>query len=118
MTQPLIACVGHCAIDHVFHIDQFPDRATKTPARSFNSVGGGMAANAAMALVSAISSTTWAMPWPLRPCQAMRCLTDVTLCWSTLAGQRVHAQHWSGRVEPITCRCLTPTSRPARTWMR
>ena len=49
MTQPLIACVGHCAIDHVFHIDQFPDRATKTPARSFNSVGGGMAANAALA---------------------------------------------------------------------
>ncbi len=49
MTQPLIACVGHCAIDHVFHIDQFPDHATKTPARSFDSVGGGMAANAALA---------------------------------------------------------------------
>lgn len=49
MTQPLIACVGHCAIDHVFHIDRFPDHATKTPARSFDSVGGGMAANAALA---------------------------------------------------------------------
>lgn len=49
MTQPLIACVGHCAIDHVFQIDRFPDRATKTPARRFESVGGGMAANAALA---------------------------------------------------------------------
>ena len=49
MRQPLVACVGHCAIDHVFHIDRFPDHATKTPALSFNSVGGGMAANAALA---------------------------------------------------------------------
>ncbi len=47
--QPLIACVGHCAIDHVFQIDHFPDRATKTPAHRYESVGGGMAANAALA---------------------------------------------------------------------
>ncbi len=48
-TQPLIACVGHCAIDHVFQIDHFPERATKTPAHRYRSVGGGMAANAALA---------------------------------------------------------------------
>lgn len=47
--QPLIACVGHCAIDHVFQIDSFPERATKTPAHRYESVGGGMAANAALA---------------------------------------------------------------------
>lgn len=44
-----IACVGHASIDHVFQIDQFPQRATKTPAHDFQSVGGGMAANAALA---------------------------------------------------------------------
>ena len=44
-----IACVGHASIDHVFQIDQFPHRPTKTPAHDFQSVGGGMAANAALA---------------------------------------------------------------------
>lgn len=44
-----IACVGHASIDHVFQIQQFPHRATKTPAHDFQSVGGGMAANAALA---------------------------------------------------------------------
>ncbi len=33
----------------MFQIDEFPYRATKTPAQSFESVGGGMAANAALA---------------------------------------------------------------------
>jgi sulfofructose kinase len=47
--RPLIACVGHCAIDHVFQIADFPERATKTPAHRYQSVGGGMAANAALA---------------------------------------------------------------------
>lgn len=48
-SHPLIACVGHCAIDHVFQIAEFPQRATKTPAHRYQSVGGGMAANAALA---------------------------------------------------------------------
>lgn len=47
--HPLIACVGHCSIDHVFQVEAFPDRPTKTPAHRFQSVGGGMAANAALA---------------------------------------------------------------------
>jgi sulfofructose kinase len=46
-----IACVGHASIDHVFQIQAFPQRATKTPAHDFQSVGGGMAANAALAMV-------------------------------------------------------------------
>jgi sulfofructose kinase len=45
-----IACVGHASIDHVFQIHAFPQRATKTPAHDFQSVGGGMAANAALAM--------------------------------------------------------------------
>ena len=48
-SHPLIVCVGHCSIDHVFQVDRFPDRATKTPAHRYQSVGGGMAANAALA---------------------------------------------------------------------
>lgn len=48
-TRPLIACVGHCAIDHVFQVERFPERATKTPAHRYQVVGGGMAANAALA---------------------------------------------------------------------
>jgi sulfofructose kinase len=48
-SRPLIACIGHCAIDHVFQIAEFPQRATKTPAHRYESVGGGMAANAALA---------------------------------------------------------------------
>ncbi len=48
-TRPLIACVGHCSIDHVFQIEQFPERATKTPAHRYQIIGGGMAANAALA---------------------------------------------------------------------
>lgn len=47
--RPLIACVGHCSIDHVFQIQDFPERSTKTPAHRYETVGGGMAANAALA---------------------------------------------------------------------
>ena len=47
--QPLIACVGHAALDHIFQVDSFPTQATKTPARSYRATGGGMAANAAVA---------------------------------------------------------------------
>ena len=47
--HPLIACVGHAALDHIFQVDTFPVQATKTPARSYQATGGGMAANAAVA---------------------------------------------------------------------
>ena len=49
--DPLIVCVGHAALDHIFQVDTFPVHATKTPARSYQATGGGMAANAAVAAV-------------------------------------------------------------------
>lgn len=48
--RPLrLACVGHAAIDHVFGIEAFAQRPTKTPASSYCLRGGGMAFNAALA---------------------------------------------------------------------
>ena len=44
-----IACVGHAALDHVFEVESFPSRPTKTPARSYRPGTGGMAFNAAIA---------------------------------------------------------------------
>jgi sulfofructose kinase len=49
MTAVRIACVGHAALDHVFEVDAFPKRPTKTPARSYRPGTGGMAFNAAIA---------------------------------------------------------------------
>ena len=49
MSAPLVVCVGHAALDHVFEIDAFPVAPTKTPATSYRIVGGGMSANAAVA---------------------------------------------------------------------
>ncbi len=44
-----IACVGHAVLDHVFEVDAFPQRPTKTPALSYRAGTGGMAFNAAIA---------------------------------------------------------------------
>ena len=49
MTLIRIACVGHAALDHVFEVDAFPTRPTKTPASSYRPGTGGMAFNAAIA---------------------------------------------------------------------
>jgi len=49
MSTIRIACVGHAALDHVFAVDAFPSRPTKTPARSYRPGAGGMAFNAAIA---------------------------------------------------------------------
>jgi sulfofructose kinase len=49
MTALRIACVGHAALDHVFEVDAFPKRPTKTPASSYRPGTGGMAFNAAIA---------------------------------------------------------------------
>jgi sulfofructose kinase len=49
MTFIRIACVGHAALDHVFEVDAFPTRPTKTPALSYRPGTGGMAFNAAIA---------------------------------------------------------------------
>ena len=44
-----ICTVGHAAIDHCFTIDAFPAQPTKTPARDYRTISGGMAANASIA---------------------------------------------------------------------
>lgn len=49
MTAIRIACVGHAALDHVFEVNAFPSRPTKTPASSYRPGTGGMAFNAAIA---------------------------------------------------------------------
>jgi sulfofructose kinase len=41
--------VGHAVVDHHFEVDIFPERPTKTPAKSYQRFGGGMAFNAAVA---------------------------------------------------------------------
>lgn len=44
------ACVGHASVDHHFEIEAFASQPTKTPAKSYHMIAGGMAANAAVAL--------------------------------------------------------------------
>lgn len=44
-----ICTVGHAALDHCFTIDDFPAQPTKTPARDYRAISGGMAANASIA---------------------------------------------------------------------
>ena len=52
MAAPLplnICTVGHAALDHCFAIEAFPAHPTKTPARGYRTISGGMAANASIA---------------------------------------------------------------------
>lgn len=45
-----ILCIGHAVQDFVLHVDEFPARPEKYPAHHFESVGGGPAATAAVAV--------------------------------------------------------------------
>jgi sulfofructose kinase len=45
-----IMCVGHASVDHHFEIAAFAARPTKTHAKSYRKIVGGMGANAAIAL--------------------------------------------------------------------
>jgi sulfofructose kinase len=45
----MIICLGHAALDRIYRIDAFPPTPRKVLARGFEEVGGGMAANAAVA---------------------------------------------------------------------
>jgi sulfofructose kinase len=49
--NPLVVCVGHAALDLIYRVDALPARPTKVPAQSLTISGGGMAANAACAIV-------------------------------------------------------------------
>lgn len=44
-----LCTVGHAALDHCFSIEDFPAAPTKTPARHYQAISGGMAANASIA---------------------------------------------------------------------
>lgn len=46
-----LCTVGHAALDHCFSINDFPCAPTKTPARHYQAISGGMAANASIAAV-------------------------------------------------------------------
>jgi len=45
-----VICVGHSALDRVFTVDAWPQASAKVRAKSLVEVGGGMAANAAVAI--------------------------------------------------------------------
>jgi sulfofructose kinase len=47
---PSVLCVGHAALDRVFGVDSWPATSAKIVARTFDEAGGGMAANAAVAI--------------------------------------------------------------------
>ena len=49
--EHLVVCVGHAALDLIYRVDALPARPTKVPAQSLTISGGGMAANAACAIV-------------------------------------------------------------------
>ena len=44
------ACVGHASVDHHFEIDAFASQPTKTPAKTYRQIAGGMAANASIGM--------------------------------------------------------------------
>jgi sulfofructose kinase len=48
--SPLIVCAGIAVLDHVYRMERFPTPGSKTRAREFLIVGGGCAANAAVAI--------------------------------------------------------------------
>jgi sulfofructose kinase len=45
-----VICIGHSALDRVFTVDAWPQASAKVAAKAFAEVGGGMAANAAVAV--------------------------------------------------------------------
>ncbi|MDX2201974.1 MAG: PfkB family carbohydrate kinase [Hyphomicrobiaceae bacterium] len=49
-TQKLVICVGHAALDRIYRIEAFPPEPTKVRALEHVEAGGGMAANAAVAI--------------------------------------------------------------------
>jgi len=44
-----VACVGHAALDHVFEVEQIPGSSSKTLARRYQALAGGMALHASIA---------------------------------------------------------------------
>jgi sulfofructose kinase len=55
-------CVGHVALDMIFHVEQFPEQATKTSASDFIQGVGGMSGNAAVAAARLGANVAFAGP--------------------------------------------------------
>ena len=49
-SPPVVVCVGHAALDRVFTVDAWPQGSAKIAASDYRESGGGMAANAAVAI--------------------------------------------------------------------
>jgi len=57
-----VVCVGHSALDRVFTLDAWPRASAKLVATGFAEIGGGMAANAAVAVARLGGSAAFAGP--------------------------------------------------------
>jgi sulfofructose kinase len=62
LARPRILCTGIAVLDEVFRVDEFPPPDGKTIATEFLSVGGGCAANAAVAIARLGGATSFAGP--------------------------------------------------------
>lgn len=60
--SPLVVCAGIAVLDHVYRMKRFPAPGSKTRAREFLIVGGGCAANAAVAIARLGGRTRFAAP--------------------------------------------------------
>jgi sugar/nucleoside kinase (ribokinase family) len=62
MTRPRILCTGIAVLDEVFRVDEFPPPDGKAMATEFVAVGGGCAANAAVAIARLGGEASYAGP--------------------------------------------------------
>jgi sugar/nucleoside kinase (ribokinase family) len=62
MTAPRILCTGIAVLDEVFRVDEFPPPDGKAMAHEFIAVGGGCAANAAVAIARLGGQASYAGP--------------------------------------------------------
>ncbi len=62
MSAPRILCTGIAVLDEVFRVDEFPPPDGKTMASEFVAVGGGCAANAAVAIARLGGEASYAGP--------------------------------------------------------
>jgi len=59
MHRASVVCLGHGALDHVFAVDTLPRGSAKVRASAYAITGGGMAANAAVAIARLGGSAHW-----------------------------------------------------------
>ena len=62
MARPRILCTGIAVLDEVFRVNEFPPPDGKAMASEFVAVGGGCAANAAVAIARLGGAASYAGP--------------------------------------------------------